>query len=250
MAESAEQWGAISKMAAAAGCQRSHLSRVISGKVHLTPEQADGLAEYWRLNEAEGEYFLYLLEFARAGTKGLRQRIQRKIQRLKKEQEDLSERLRQPSLGVEEREIVYYSAWHWSAIHIIVSIPEYQTVTSISRRLTMPETLVRYCLEQLERFGLVRREGERWKFSSHTIHLPRRSPLIGTHHNNWRARASLKSHDPGSDGVHYTVVQSVSQRDYLKIKELLLAVIDDYSKIAAPSKEEELISFSCDVFRV
>ncbi len=250
MKENSENWGLITKMAAAAGCQRSQLSRAVNEQVLLTLEQADGLCDFWNLSEIESDYFILLVELARAGSKRLKQRFLRKLKKIRNEQEDLSQRLNQASLGANEKEVVYYSAWYWSAIHILVSIPQFRTTTAIAARLSLPISLVQYCLENLERFELISKEGAGWSFSSQTIHLPRRSPLIGIHHNNWRSRAMLASQNPLDDGIHYTVVQSVSMADYEKIKHQLLATIDEYTKIAGPSREEELICFSCDTFRV
>jgi len=245
-----EKWGLISKMASAAGCQRSHLSRVLKGQIHLTLEQANGLCDFFDLNDDESEYFLALVELARAGTPSLKARIKKKLERIKRSQEDLSRRLNQPSIGIQEKEVTYYSAWYWTAIHIIVSIPQYQSVKTIAQRLSMDESTVRFCLETLEQFGFVKKQGATWQFASQSIHLPKRSPLIGIHHSNWKSRSLLSAQNPSDDGVHYTVVQSLSKEDYTVLKHMLVETIDNFSAIASPSKEEELICFSCDLFKV
>jgi hypothetical protein len=59
----------------------------------------------------------------------------------------------------------------------------------------------------------------------------------------------LDSQNPASDGVHYTVVQSVSKADFEKIKQLVLDTIDQYARVAGPSKEEELVTLAVDFFR-
>ena len=249
MAEDKRRWGKITQMAAAGQCQRSHLSRVLSEEVHLTLEQGDALCEFWQFSETESEYFLSLVEFARAGTKNLRLRMERKLKRIRKEQEDLAIRLNQATIGSEDKKIIYYSNWYWSALHILVSIPRYQTTESLAERISMPVEFTKYALENLEKFGLIRNEKGRWAFTSDTIHLPKKSPLISLHHNNWRQRAVVDSQNYFSDGIHYTVVQSISKSDYEKIKQILLNTIDQYAKVAGPSEEEELVCFACDFFR-
>jgi uncharacterized protein (TIGR02147 family) len=249
ISEKKEKWGLISEMAEACECQKSHFSRVLSGKVDLTLEQAVGLCEYFAFNEVETDYFLNLVQYARAGTKKLKQRIEKRIKHIRQEQEDLSKRLNKPSIGVEQKEIVYYSAWYWSAIHILVSIPEYQTIRAVAQKLSLTESFVTYCLETLEQYDLVGRHGSLWKTTSTPIHLSKKSSLIGLHHNNWRARAVLSAQNPQDDGIHYTVVQSVSQSDFGKIKQLLLDTVEEYMKTAGPSKEEELVCFCLDWFR-
>lgn len=250
ISEKKEKWGLVSEMAAACNCQKSHLSRVISGRVHLTLEQAAGLCEYFGFNEVETEYFLNLVQYERAGTKQLKNKIEKRIKHIRQEQEDLSKRLNKPSIGVEQKEILYYSAWYWSAIHVLVSIPQYQTVRAVAQKLSLSEAMVLYCLEVLEQYDLVGRNGVTWKTTSTPIHLSKKSSLIGLHHNNWRARGVLSAQNTQDDGIHYTVIQSVSYSDFEKIKQIFLETIEEYMKTAGPSKEEELVCFCLDWFRV
>jgi uncharacterized protein (TIGR02147 family) len=249
MNEKSEKWGLISQMAEACGCQKSHLSRVLSGKFDLTLEQAAGLSDYFGFDEIESEYFLYLVQYVRAGTKQLKQKIARRIEHIRREQEDLSKRLNRPAIGVEEIEIIYYSAWYWSAIHILASIPSFQNVKAMALKLSLTEELVQNCLEILEQYNLVMRFGTIWKTTSTTIHLSRKSSLIALHHNNWRSRAVLNAQESKDRGLHFTIVQSVSKSDFEKIKQIFLENIDTYSKIAGPSKEEDLACFCLDWFK-
>jgi uncharacterized protein (TIGR02147 family) len=242
--------GLITRMANAAQCQRSHLSRVISGTLHLTPDQALGLTRHWNFNDDETDYFLTLVDRDRAGSPALRARLGNRLQASRRKQEDLTKRLKRMEVIPTGIDSTYYSAWYWSAIHILVSIPEFQTIEAISRRLALPDLMVKNCLEALEQQGLVKNSGKNWKIGSASIHLPRNTPVIGVHHNNWRQRAVMDAVQPGSDGVHYTVVQSLSVRDFEKLKAMMLRWIDEYAAVASPSQEQELICFACDLFRV
>lgn len=242
-------WGLMTEIAEACGCQKSHLSRVLQGKIELTMDQAAGLSDYFGLTNIESEYFLTLVQLARAGTKSLKQKLQSRLESIRKDQEDLSKRLTSNSIGVEEKEILYYSSWYWSAVHIIASIPEYQTTRAISQRLGLNDSFTEYILKTLLHFNLVSQVGSTWKTTTEPIHLSKKSSLIGLHHNNWRSRAVLSSQNPTHDGLHYTVVQSVSRSDFNRIKQLLLDAIEDYRNVANPSKEEEVACFCLDWFR-
>jgi uncharacterized protein (TIGR02147 family) len=248
IAAAQNEWGLISRMAEAAHFQRSQLSRVLSGHLQLTMDQAFGLSEFWKLNEAEHTYFLKLVECSRAGQKRYRERLRNELDKLRKEQENIAARLKQPP--AQEIETFYYSSWHWTALHILVSIPQFQTSKAIAERLNLPLLKVERCLVELKKFGLVQFSSGRWTFSSQTTHLPNSSPFISAHHLNWRQRAVLDSQSQETDGIHYTMVQSLSESDMQKIKAMILRMIDDYNRVAAPSKEEELICFTCDFFRV
>jgi uncharacterized protein (TIGR02147 family) len=249
MTSQSESWGLITKMAKAAQCQRPYLSKVLKGEAQLTPSQAYGLARFWKLNSFETEYFLGLLEAERAGSGDYREYIQRKNSALRKSQEDLSQRVNRKSAPIAHNEVTYYSAWYWSAIHILVSIPAFQTVEAISRKLSLSPSIVEVSLKRLEEYGFVKREGGKWKFDTSERHISKTSPLSALHHANWRNRAVLDAQDSTQDSVHFTVVQTLSRADYQHLKQLVLEFIERASRVAGPSNPEELMCLSCDLFK-
>ena len=245
-----EAWGNVTRAAKAANCQRSYLSRVMNGHIHLTPDHAFKLSRYWELSPLEENYFLGLVEKARAGSKEYREHIEAKLFSLKQENENLSKRLERSSIEPGEKELTYYSAWYWSALHILVSIPQFQTVSEISKKLNLSPETVQSSLSTLQKFGLVKFENQKWRFSSTDIHIGKNSLLVGLHHNNWRQRALLHAQEKANSGIHYTTVQTMSRSAVEKIKQMLLQFIDESSKVAGPSKEEELVCITCDFFQV
>ena len=247
---SEKEWGSISRFADSIGVQRSHVSRVLSGQKDLTPEQAVASAEFFRFTDSETDYFLLLVELARAGTPAYKARIQKKLQQIRKEREDLSRKHGFDRIGIEEKEALYYSAWYWSAIHILISIGDFQTPERIAEKLQLPRTLVENCLARLEELGLAKKERGRWSTASTTIFLPKHSPLTALHHQNWRQRAVIDAQAFDEKSVHYTVVQSLSRADFEKLRVAMLKTIDDFIRIAEPSKPEELVSFTCDFYRL
>lgn len=244
------QRGFINKLGEAAKCQHSHISRVLSGKMHLTMEQAYRLTIFFQFSEDEHDFFMKLVELGRCGDFEYRKKILRDLRLIKDRQEDLATRLQQRSLGSYEKEMTYYSSWIWSALHIMVSIPKYQIPSAIASKLHLSVAEVEEHLKTLNEFGLVKFESGKWKFSGEGLHLPKHSPLTSMNHSNWRQRAVVKSQFSKDDGVHYTIVQSISSKDFDRIKELILTTIDQYAQIAAPSKEEEIVCFTCDLFKI
>ncbi|MCM2279819.1 MAG: DUF4423 domain-containing protein [Oligoflexia bacterium] len=245
------EWGEISRLAAAAGCQRSYLSKVINAHIHLTPDHGAGLCRYWGFDSQQSEYFLALLELARCASRTYRDYLEQKLARLRAQWEEASKRQGRTQVLTGEREALYYSSWQWTAIHIAVSIPELQTVSALSRRLQIPEPLVESVLFSLERMGLIRREAHRWKYSSPQLHVPADSPWVSLHHGNWRQRAVQDAlQGPGTGALHYTNVQSMTEQAFMSIKGLFLKTIEEAVKIAGPAKEDELVTVNCDVFKV
>ena len=241
--------GELSRAAEAVNCQKSHLSRVMGTHIHLTSDQAYDLCAHWQLKPAETEYFLLLVECARTGSAKRRKALLAKISELKRNHTDLTSRLKRDSLASTPHENLYYSVWYLSAIHILVSIPEFQTREAISKKLQLPEPVVETALESLQQMGLIKNSDKKWIFASANLHLPNHSPLISLHHNNLRQRAVVASAHKQDSNLHYTAVQSMSLETYNLIREKFLKMIDEVSAVAGPSKEEELVCFNMDFFR-
>lgn len=148
----------------------------------------------------------------------------------------------------ENLNVQYYSSWHWSLVHVLTSIPGYQSVKAISERLALPAAEVETILVKLQRWGSVRGEKGRWKFAGNEHHISKSNPLVTFHHSNWRQKAVLNSQRQNPESVHFSVVQSVSQKDYNQVRELILETIGRAAKIAGPSTPEKVCVFNCDFF--
>lgn len=242
--------GELSRLAEAAGCQRTYLSQVLHGDVQLTPDHAVALADHWRLPDEEHFYFCRLVDLARAGTPRLQEHILSELSRLRRKSEDLGERYRMTPVSTAEDQLVYYSSWHWMAIHIISSIPDYQKSTVIAERLELPLRVVEECLFRLNAMGLVSQDKGRWVYSGGNVHLPKTSPLTPLNHWNWRERALNRVQLGASDGIHYTSTFSMSREDYSLLKARILGFLDECRSVIGPSREEELVALNLDFFVV
>ena len=131
-----------------------------------------------------------------------------------------------------------------------MACPNSQSVGAVADRLGLSKATVPHFLEQLLSWGLVRQDGSSWIYAGGAFHLPKDSPLVIQHHQNWRARAILDAQIPGSSGLHYTNVQTVAKSDIPTLNELMLKFIADCKEILDPSPEEDVVAITCDVFRV
>jgi len=155
---------------------------------HVTPEHTLGIAQFWGFASKERDYFLLLVDFERAGTKNLKNLILEKLKTLKGQSERMATRYEHSSIEGKWQPI-FYSSWHYAAIHLILTIPRFQTVSAIASRLTLPPELVSQILMNLVEMALVEKVGERWKAIQLSIHIPNDSPLSLINHTQWRALA-------------------------------------------------------------
>ena len=237
-------------LAKSAGCQNSYFSRVLSGKANLNAEQAMRLALYWKLSEPYTDYWNTLVSLGRTDFPPLRQRLKAKLDSIRDESQNLKNRIQEATSLEIRHGPKYYSAWYWSAIHIVVGIPGYQTAHTVADRLGLPFKLVEHCLVELREMNLVVCEHGLWKALPTHIHLPKDSPYTSINHSNWRSKAVLSAQLPGSDDMHYTCVQSHTHADFTRIKDVFLESLDRARGIIKPSNREELSCTCIDFFRV
>lgn len=245
-----EPWGYWGKLAQAISCQPAYLSRCLKDKTNLTVDQILSLARFWSLSNSETEYLIAMLEMERAATKESKSYFLKKLEHLQQEHENLKKLVKRESLESIQDQSLYYSSWLWMALHFASSVEAYQTAAQMSQRFNVPTGQVLYILEKLSFLGLVSKDGDRWIFNSGEFHLDKKSPLIPAHHQNWRNRAIADAQNPQSDGLHYSAVYTLSEKDFVRLKEEILQWISTSNKIVADSKEEEVTCFNLDFFRV
>lgn len=249
--ENKTTYGYKAKLAETIGIQRSYLSAFLQKKVHFTLEQIEKLSRFLRLSEAELEFLIDLYNRDRAGTTQLKAYYEKKINRVKNESKDFSNRFKQDSLDEAKQEL-YYSHWAYSAIHMMITIPNFQDVKSISQRLGLAQTVVLQILTDLEKLNLAQKNGPRWVATQNSLHLSKDSIYNTSNHNQWRQRAVANTLNKSSNAnsIHYTALYSLSLQDVNVLRELILDYIDKTRKIVYSSNEEEVVCFNCDLFMI
>ena len=238
------------QLAKAASCQESYFSRVLHGKAQLSLDQAMGLCEFWHFNDEQTEYFLELVVLAKCVYPPLVSRIKQRVQKLKTKSEKQT-KAKGASEIVREDAWLYYSQWHWSAIHIIVGISRFQTVEEISKCLTLEPKIVRQTLDALKKQGLVCFRNDRWYILPVHRHLDSDSALNAMNHSNWRYKAIMDAQVPNSNSLHYTGIQSHSRKDWEQLKQLFLKGISNSRNLVKISTPDEEMSCLCvDLFRL
>lgn len=236
------------KISESVGCQPSYLSQVLNGKPHLTLEQASRLNQFFCLNKAESKYFILLVELARAGTKGLRDFFEEQIEEQQHLRFSLKRRLEDIEEIPETERHRYYSAWFYSAIHVILSIKEFQEPQKIAEHFNLPLSLVIETINFLENIGLIVNENGTYKFTKKTIYLGKDSIFIQRHHINWRSQALQSVEKNLKDDFHYSNVLAISKSDFPKIKDILVKALEEANKVIVPSKEEAIYALTLDLF--
>lgn len=250
--------GVRRRLSQAAGCQVAYISHVLAGDKHLSPEQAEAVARFFHLREEELDFFLLLVQLARAGTLQLKNQVLRQIEFRKREFQEVKKRLRINEEISPIDQALYYSSWHFQAIHSLFTIPEFQTNhqsgTSIEAliaiRLSLDIERVHEVLTFLLEKGLIEKRQKSFHVSEKQIHLPRTSPLISKLHSNWRVRTLGALDRIRADDYHYSGLVTLSHDDARRVREILMKALEASIDVVKPSKEEKICVLAMDFFEL
>jgi uncharacterized protein (TIGR02147 family) len=221
---------------------------VLSGYSHLTIEQADALIPLLEHSDEEANFFLLLVEHARAGTTSLSKRLEKRIKKTLEQRQDLKNRfVEMKSLKIEDQTI-YYSHWAYIAVHLAVLNSKLRSVGAIAKYFDLDARKTVQILEFLASVGLVKNESGMFVPGQVRMHLSHDSPMISKHHANWRMRAIQSLERETAQELHYSGVISVSFDDLLKVREVMARALEDVGKIVKDSKDETVYCYCLDLF--
>lgn len=239
------------RLADAANCNPSYLSQVIHAHMHLTPDQAVSLCQFWSFNEDRTDYFLGLVQLERASSAYYKTFLQQKLKKLREKHTKIATRVAPERLVSNNIELMtYYTNWQMSAVHVLTSIEAFQTPEALAGRLRMPKDQILSIIDQLVSMGFVQSIGDRYKSIVRDIHVEQSSPLNVSNHFQWRHRSMAKILDNNNKGLNYTAVHALSVKDIQIVRELLMEFIQRSRAVVTPSPEEEAIGICCDLFYV
>ena len=238
-------------LAAAAQCQSSHISQVMHGTIHLTIEQAHGIARFWNFDEEATEYFIALVQRERSTNQEFTAFLTTKIQRLRTKKQKLSDSVQSKKVVLDASQSRYYASWLYPSIHMLATIPEFRNVKAIARKLGLDEKTVEKTVTDMESMGLLKRDGSALTAVIQNIHVDSDSPANISYHNIWRNLANQRMQlSPPGKNVHFTTLYSMSSADAKRLKEMVLGFIHSTREVVLPSPEETVMYFGCDLFEL
>ena len=231
-------------------CQSAYVSQVLKGSNHFSLEQAEALNSLLGHQDLEAKYFLFLVEWARAGTPSLKNHFLSLIEEIREKNQNLKEKFKVKETLTLQDQMKYYSEWLFTATHIATTIPNLKTREDISRFLGIPSSKMSEVLEFLEKTELIKRDDNQYSIGEMRTHVGSESPLVNNHHKNWRWKAIQSLDDQTQENFHYTSVVSLAEKDVQKIKNRFIKEIDQYRSIIKESPEETLQCFTLDFFPI
>lgn len=232
------------------GCQTAYISQIFNQHVNFSLEQAVKLNQFLEHGKSESKFFILLLQHERAGTKELQSFFRQEMMEILERRGNLKERLGIANSLDETNQHIYYSAWYYAAIHILLSIPAYQRPRAIADHLRLPLKQTLEVLEFLVTTGLATQKDDHYEIGLTRIHLSKESIQIRRHHTNWRNQAINSIDKNDKNDLHYSSALSMSHEDVPQVKEILIQAIEECREVIKISNEERLQVLTMDFFAI
>lgn len=238
--------GEFQRIAKALRVHFTMITHVLKGGMHLSPEQALALAEYLGLSELETEYFLALVQLARAGDQRTKNFFEARVHALHDQSMNLGTRLTAKNALSEQDQALFYSSWIYAAIRLLSAVPALQTRAAFSEALGLPPAKVNQALDFLLSRGLCEEAGKKVIYRELKTYVASDSPLAARHHANWRAKVASQLDTLERKELAFTYPTVISESDFLELREELVRFIEKFKKTCDASPSERLYCLNLD----
>ncbi len=142
--------GSRLKLSRFLNCQSGFVSQVLNGSAHFSLEHSIKISEFLSHTSTERKFFMLLVQKAKADSKDLKNFYSTEISAILDNRAQITDRLELKQNLKEEQSNIYYSQWYYSAIHVLVSISDYESIEKICERLLIKKSILLKALKFLE----------------------------------------------------------------------------------------------------
>ena len=240
--------GEYRRMAQVLGVSTTLISQVVNGDKHFSMENANTLCEHLGFNDREADFFLLMVEHARAGSFNYAQRVERRIRFAREEALKLQTRVQNDRQLNPVEMATYYSDWTFTGVTNLVACDSSADIEILAKRLQISRAQAARVLEFLLESGiLVRKDagldmGAKWTF------LSKDSPFVAKHHQNWRLQGFHAMNYRRKDDFFLTGPMSLSKDVADQVLKALPDFVEKITKWVGPSPSEVVRCLNIDFF--
>jgi uncharacterized protein (TIGR02147 family) len=241
-------------LAKAARIQKSYMSKVVTGRAHLTTDQMFLVCRHLELDGEAARYLELLLEWERTGVEVRRRELSRLIEEaraphLESQAHLLAEPVTVSTGGLTD----YYLDPLNQIVHVCLFIEAFRKDSALlARELHQPPERIVGALSTLERLGLVRRragKGAGWELVTTNLHLTRQSPV----YRPWRSQLKLMALTrldmmQATDSYSFANVFSGDRATFEAIRVKFLEFLKDADQMIKPAPDRNVFQMSFDLF--
>lgn len=240
--------GLLTRLAEHLSLQPTVVSQILGRDRHLTPEQALEVASFFGLDERATDYFVILVQYARAESKKLKIHYEQKLEKLRLEAQNLRNLVKGREELTEADKARFYSNWYYSGVFNLSAIEGFQTVEAIADYFELSRAKVGEIVSFLLQSGLLVEKNGELSPELKSTHVSNTSEFVNNHRRNWRDKAREKFSKPGENDIFMSAPVSMGKRDAELFRSELLKLIKSFSKLVEPSPSEKLQCLNIDWF--
>jgi uncharacterized protein (TIGR02147 family) len=243
--------GLYAKLAAHMGASSVVISQTFNGDRELSLENAFKVTTFLKFNQFETQYFLKLVEYARAGNFELKQFFLAEIQKMQEESKKVKNRYDKTHELSDEDKFTFYSDRYYSSIRMASALPTMNTVEDFAEyfdlSLEKTQEIIQFLLER----DLCQLTDGKIKRGIRNTFIPSSSPYIKNHHRNWRLYSIQKVDKIDNDKeLMYTAPLSLSLEAYEEVRDELLQTIQRVIKKIGPTADETIACLNIDFLKL
>ncbi|MAF91820.1 MAG: hypothetical protein CL674_11170 [Bdellovibrionaceae bacterium] len=242
--------GSGRKIAEFLGTTPVFVSQVMNEDKDFTLEQVLELCQFFALTDLEAEYFLNLVEIARAGSVKLKKHYQKKLDEIRVRANKVKNRIKNTKEFSEEAKAHYYSEWYYGGIRLFCALDEGKSLAEISDFLKLPHRQVKLAVQFLMEYDLLKSQDNRYHWKAQSTYIAKGSPLIPRHHKNWRMKACEECEKDKEEDLFFTAPMVLSRELKDRLKTRILDWIEELSKELKDCNNEELCVLNIDLFKI
>jgi uncharacterized protein (TIGR02147 family) len=224
----------------------SVLSQILSGQREMNEDQAFLISDHFGFVELEREYFICLVQIARAGHYEYKNHLKQKLVQLREKSQNLSTRLEHENVLSEKDQAEFYSSWIYSAVRLFCGIGAGKRLDDVCQEFHIERERAIRILNFLLSAGLVKLENNLYKMGPSRTRMEKTSSYVSRHHTNWRIKAIERSQNLKENELMFTGPMTISQKDFQILRDKMIGLIQEVSDQVKDSNSEILACFNLD----
>lgn len=224
------------------------LSQILNGEKHLSLEAANDVGGFIGLSDDQLDYFLLLVNFARAGSQSLKARYKQQVLFEQKRNNEILKKMKPDAVLDDASKAIFYSNWIYSGVRNMTACPDFKNVDQIAAHLRLSRASVQRTIDFLLASGLCVLKNGELHVGPQVTHLDNQTSLVGKHHQNWRLQSMNKMLDPNQENLFFTSPMSLSVEAADLIRQKIPTFIEQVRKLVGPSSSEVVRCLNIDWF--
>lgn len=243
--------GTYKKLASSLKISTTLVSQVFNGPKDLSLEQAFLVTKHFGFSTLETDYFVALVNLARAGNHTFKAYCHQQVDLLRQRAKQPKEHI-QPDGEIDPlTRVQYYGDWRYTATRLAFDIKRINSANDAAELLGLPLKDIQVIVDFLLEHSLIEIDGRSYKIGKRHIHLDRDSPLFRMRQTQWRLLGLSKiDSKPQDSDLFYTSTVTLSQASANRIVDILMNAIKTVNQEVLESESEELRCLNLDWFKV